>query len=264
MFQLLKLSQELLTIWHENKGFVVLYSWVQFLKDECLSFLGLGKSLDVSAVEEDQKKNIRRCKTGKHKHRGEALSSVSTQVEDNVTQGVEEDSKPEEEVCTVVDGNSVCDKPEEEDAPSVKLSSYDSRQTESPDEASRKEASDPGGIDLCEMIACYEDMASPCLCCDGPEEGTPLTDVPNADFENSELSGEGQQNSRRFEPRKTREPERGEPLNGGGGVSLGKVLSLPLPAPLWNIILDYNKMQRRKDFEYQMFCCTVCYEVSPC
>jgi len=262
MFQLLKLSKQLRAIWTENKGFVVLYSWAQFLKDECLSFLKLEKSLDVSAVEEAQRRYIERCKAMGPKRR-EALSGISTKREENVKEEVESGSKPAEEVCRVVDVSSVCDNLREEQARLVKLSLYDSGQTESTDKAPFDEASGSGEIDLSKMIAFDKDVeVKRLLYSSGPEEGTPATEVSKEDLEKPGPSRGRQHNSSRFGLRRNLRSKKGKPLTRGGGRFRGKVLSQPLAEPLWNIIVDYNKMRRRKDFEYQMFCCPVCFEVS--
>ncbi|XP_043925206.1 E3 ubiquitin-protein ligase RNF14-like isoform X2 [Protopterus annectens] len=53
--QLTSLCTQLDEIWKENTGCVVLFSWIQFLRDEALSFLNIGSSLLIEPSE------IRRC-----------------------------------------------------------------------------------------------------------------------------------------------------------------------------------------------------------
>ena len=50
LFQLSQLCHRLDGIWEENKGDVVLFLWMSFLKDDALSFLQIASPLDLSHV----------------------------------------------------------------------------------------------------------------------------------------------------------------------------------------------------------------------
>lgn len=42
------LCKKLDELWKENKGMVILYIWTQFLKEESMSVLGIGDTLDLT------------------------------------------------------------------------------------------------------------------------------------------------------------------------------------------------------------------------
>ena len=48
--QLCKLCKHLDTLWNENNGEVILFQWIQFLKDEVLNFLQIEECLDITEL----------------------------------------------------------------------------------------------------------------------------------------------------------------------------------------------------------------------
>lgn len=42
------LCRRLDELWEENQGFVILFTWIQFLKEEALDFLGIQSPLEVT------------------------------------------------------------------------------------------------------------------------------------------------------------------------------------------------------------------------
>lgn len=41
------LCRRLDELWKENQGFVILFTWIQFLKEEALDFLGIKSPLEI-------------------------------------------------------------------------------------------------------------------------------------------------------------------------------------------------------------------------
>uniref|UniRef100_A0A2P2I4I4 RBR-type E3 ubiquitin transferase n=1 Tax=Hirondellea gigas TaxID=1518452 RepID=A0A2P2I4I4_9CRUS len=63
--QLSLVCQELDRLWEENKGDVILYTWSQYIKEECLSLLKIGKTLDVDSMRPMRSELVRRQSTVK-------------------------------------------------------------------------------------------------------------------------------------------------------------------------------------------------------
>ncbi|XP_007247086.2 E3 ubiquitin-protein ligase RNF14 isoform X1 [Astyanax mexicanus] len=55
--QLSALCKQLDKLWKENQGSVVLFTWIQFLKEEALEFLGLQSPLEITGSKSDRCKN---------------------------------------------------------------------------------------------------------------------------------------------------------------------------------------------------------------
>ena len=56
-FQLSSLCRKLDEIWEENRGDVVLFSWISFLKDESIEYLDISSPLNISNVIQRHKKH---------------------------------------------------------------------------------------------------------------------------------------------------------------------------------------------------------------
>lgn len=60
-YQLTALCKRLDDLWQENQGSVVLFNWIQFLKEEALEFLGLQSPLEIPSSSKHSQ--VERCRT---------------------------------------------------------------------------------------------------------------------------------------------------------------------------------------------------------
>ncbi|XP_017348338.1 E3 ubiquitin-protein ligase RNF14 [Ictalurus punctatus] len=61
--QLTSLCKCLDNLWQENQGSVVLFTWIQFLKEEALDFLGLQSPLDIHSISSSKHSPLECCRT---------------------------------------------------------------------------------------------------------------------------------------------------------------------------------------------------------
>ncbi|KAM9440467.1 E3 ubiquitin-protein ligase RNF14-like [Clarias gariepinus] len=69
--QLTSLCKRLDDLWQENKGSVVLFTWIEFLKDEALDFLGLQSPLEMASIS-TKHSQLESCRTDGATNRAES------------------------------------------------------------------------------------------------------------------------------------------------------------------------------------------------